>query len=239
MKKYVIIPIVTLMTVSRTADASYLSSQWKNLNAFIAPCELSVSGTTAASQCATWCKNQYPSWVDNSSINFVTSAECAKYGLKSTFGTTYCCVNNAVIIMYNTNTATGCLCPGENRQTVSGDNAISKTKIENKLYSFQCNDYKCFCKDGYYGMTKKLSQSSASDTCTKCPDMPSNNYGYNGAVIHGQTFNNTINIPDSNAPTPSDITACNISMNCNLSPYCDRYDETGQWGFTSACFYTK
>lgn len=241
MKKYVIVSTIAVVASSLgqgACGASYLSSQWNGLNANAAPCEISGDSINTASQCSTWCKNQYAYWVDNSSINFVTSIKCENLGIKS--DNVYCCVNNAITVMFSAGD-TGCHCPGENRTTVLGEYAISKTLMDSeiKMYEFKCNDYKCFCDNGYYGATKKLSQSLSSDTCTKCPDMESNNYGYNHAKISGQTFNNISEKDDSKAPATSDITACNIAKNCPMSPYCDRYDETGKWQFTSDCYYKK
>lgn len=242
MKKYVIVSTIAVVASAfwrGACGASYLSSQYNGLNANAAPCEISGNTASVGSQCATWCKNQYAYWVDNSSINFVTSINCQKVGIKSDYE--YCCVNNALTIMYSVDDK-GCRCPGENRTTVLGEYAISKTLIDSeiKIYSYECNDYKCFCDNGYYGVTKKLSQSYASDTCTKCPNMESNNYGYNGSPIAGQTFNSIVNISDdSKAPGSSDITACNIGPSCAMSPYCDRYDETGKWKTATACYYQK
>lgn len=242
MKKYVIVSAVAVVALycGRDACASYLSSQYKNWNAYAAPCRISGTSTSVATQCSTWCKQQYPEWVDNTNLNFVTSMSCDQIGIYGD-GYEFCCVNNSITFMLS-NGDTGCRCPGTNRRTVSGTTAISRTVIDsvNSVYSFTCNDYKCFCDNGYYGVTKTLSQSSASDTCSKCPDMPSNNYGYNHATIPGQTFNNISSTDDdSKAPASSDITACNIMANCPMSPYCDRYDETGKWEFNSQCYYTK
>lgn len=224
-------------------SASWFTSGFVGKKAYVAPCELSRSdGSEAyiAKTCAsTWCKKKYSNWADGTT-NFVTAVPCSNLGITLSAANSiykYCCVNNSVITMVG-NGPDACKCPGTNRRTVLGGEgySVKRNYISTDFYSFECLDYKCFCNAGYYGTVKKFSASSSSDTCTKCPDMPG--WGYNNAGISGTTNVPTkTNATDNDAPASSTIKSCYISANCPMSPYCDRYDETGQFEITSNCYY--
>lgn len=221
-------------------SASWFTSGFVGKKAYVAPCKLTGSDTEIAGQCSTWCKSQHADWVDDSTKNYVTAVLCS--GLDITLSSAnskykYCCVNNSVITMVG-NGSDACKCPGTNRRTVLGGDgySVKRNYKSTDFYSFECLDYKCFCNAGYYGTVKKLSSSSSSDTCTKCPAMPG--WGYNNAAISGTTYVPTkTNLTDDDAPASSTIKSCYISASCSMSPYCDRYDETGQFEITSNCYY--
>ena len=239
MKRLFFAEFIIFASITTAHASTFFDSVFVGKNAYVAPCQI-ADGTypdyEMAAQCNRWCNSRYASWVDDSTYNFVTVIDCDSVGVTPSYSRySYCCVNNSVTGMIN-----GCVCQGAHKTTILGSsNTMQVTEQGTDLWTVECGDYKCFCEDGYYGVTKKLSQSSTSDTCTECPPMPSNNYGYNNAQITAQTYNNVASChDDSCAPDSSTITSCNISANCPVTPYCNRYDETGQWSFSSNCHYS-
>ena len=146
------------------------------------------------------------------------------------------------------NDSSGCFCPGEHRVTMMGQNdphPIERHEDANGtgVWEFECRDMKCFCESDYYGATKKLSQSSSSDTCTKCPCMPSGNYAYGNVPVCGVAYNSGLlsgpnKGDDSKAPASSTINTCYIQT-LAPSPYGDYHDTTGTWRMDTKCNYSN
>ena len=251
MKKiFCVLAALTLVTSAHAI--TWFNTPYSAFRAYIAPCEINFSSAenegSKRTRCQSWCE-LYASnngW-GTGNVNNKVDIDLCSYYPDVDFSYEYCCVNTPAKQIYRF-----CKCPKDKQLTVfngnnttagAGNNTpVSVTRESaGNTYVLECLDYRCFCENGYYGPVKKLSEMNGAETCTKCPDMPSNNYAYGGGVIGAQTYNNLSSYPsdDSRVPMTTDVTSCNVQMNCPVEPYCDRFDETGQWEFTSNCYYSE